>query len=219
MFNCYTHITLHVTQVFANCTHYTSYSLLNIVHVIVCFLVWPTKFAITLSFFVQNIFCVWELKGRLFENLNFGKTGFKTCVLEKHFISYSCILFIIFNALRSFFKNQVIFSKMLFFQNFNWFNLFFDQLKLHLKFFVSLCLFRSIETDFWSIKTRELGFKKKKSDLTRSNHFFKKFSNLFLSLRLGKSPQRIFCHFSPNFLQGFSLPKPVCLYYPSFCIV
>ena len=25
------------------------------------------------------------------ENLNFGKTGFKTCVLEKHFISYSCI--------------------------------------------------------------------------------------------------------------------------------
>ena len=156
---CYSHITSHVSQVFASFTHYTSYSLLNIVHVIVCVsrsnqpslqLLWV--------FFVQNIFCVWELKGRLFENLNFGKTGFKTYVLEKHFISYSCILFIIFNALRSFFKNQVIFSKMLFFQNFNWSRLFFDQLKLHLKFFVSLCLFRSIETDFWSIKTRESGF-------------------------------------------------------------
>ena len=54
------------------------------------------------------------------ENLNFGKTGFQTCVLEKHLISYSCILFSIFITLRSFFlKNQVIFSKMLFFQIFN----------------------------------------------------------------------------------------------------
>ena len=47
----------------------------------------------------------------MFENLNFGKTGFKTCVLEKHFISYSCILFQIFNALRSFFKNRFILKK------------------------------------------------------------------------------------------------------------
>ena len=29
----YLHITLHVSQVFASCTHYTSYSLLNFVHV------------------------------------------------------------------------------------------------------------------------------------------------------------------------------------------
>ena len=152
VFNCYTQITSHVTQAFASCTHYTSYSLLNIVHVIVCVsqsdqpslqLLWV--------FFVQNTFCVWEFKGKMFENLNFEKTGFKTYVLEKHFISYSCILFIIFNALRSFFKNQVIFSKMMFFQNFNLSNLFFDQSKLRLKFFVSLCLFRSI-------KTRESGF-------------------------------------------------------------
>ena len=34
--DCYSHITSHVSQVFASCTHYTSYSLLNIVHVIVC---------------------------------------------------------------------------------------------------------------------------------------------------------------------------------------
>ena len=32
----YFHITTHVSQVFASCTHYTCYSLLNSVHVIVC---------------------------------------------------------------------------------------------------------------------------------------------------------------------------------------
>ena len=35
----YLHITSHVFQAFANCTHYTSYSLLNLVHYIVCDLV------------------------------------------------------------------------------------------------------------------------------------------------------------------------------------
>ena len=35
----YSHITSHVSQVFASCTHYTSYFLLNFVHVIVCDLV------------------------------------------------------------------------------------------------------------------------------------------------------------------------------------
>ena len=32
----YLYITSHVSQVFASCTHYTSYSMLNFVHVIVC---------------------------------------------------------------------------------------------------------------------------------------------------------------------------------------
>ena len=158
VFNCYTHITSHVTQAFASCAHYTSYSLLNIVHVIMCVSRSDQLDLQLLWVFVQNIFCVWEFKWRMFENLNFGKTRFQTCVLKKHFISYSCILFIIFNVLRSFFKNQVIFSKMLFFQIFDWSNLFFDQSKLHLKFFVSLCLFQSIETVFQSIETRESSF-------------------------------------------------------------
>ena len=34
--DCYSHITSHVSQAFASCTHYTSYSLLNLVHYIVC---------------------------------------------------------------------------------------------------------------------------------------------------------------------------------------
>ena len=94
--------------------------------------------------------------------------------------------------------------------------------------------FRSIEISFkifcelmsvsinrnWFLINRKLYMSFfKNSNLTCSNNFFKTFQNFFLSLRLGKAPQRFSCHFPPNFLQSFSLPKPVCLYYPSFCIV
>ena len=37
--NYYLHITSHVSQAFTSCTHYTCYSLLNLVHDIVCDLV------------------------------------------------------------------------------------------------------------------------------------------------------------------------------------
>ena len=131
---CYSHITSHVSQVFARFTHYTSYSLLNIVHIIVCVFRSNQPSLQILWVLMQNIFGVWEFKGGMFlKFLIFGKTRFKTCVLEKHFISYSCILFLIFNTLRSFFKNQVIFKKIIFFQNFDWSNLFFHQSKLLLK--------------------------------------------------------------------------------------
>ena len=116
------HISPHMyLKFFASFTYYTSYSLLNIVHVIVCVSRFDQPSLQLLWVLVQNIFYVWEFKGRMFENVNFGKNGFKTCVLEKNSISYSCILFIIFNVLRRFFKNHVIFSKILFF----------DQSKLH----------------------------------------------------------------------------------------
>ena len=114
------HISPHMyLKFFANFTHYISYYLLNIVDVIMCVSQFDQPNLQLLWVLVQNIFCGWEFKGWMLENLKFGKTGFKTFVLEKHFISYSCILFVIFNALRSFFffflKNQVIFSKILFF--------------------------------------------------------------------------------------------------------
>ena len=139
------HISPHMyLKLFTSFTHYTSYSLLNIVHVIVCVFGLTNQVCEYFEFIYKTDLML-ENWWRMFENLNFGKTGFKTCVLEKHFISFLCILLIIFNALMSFFKNQVIFSKKLFFQNFNWSNLFFDQSKLHLKFYVSFCLFQSIE--------------------------------------------------------------------------
>ena len=52
----YSHITSHVSQAFASCTHYTSYSLLNIVYVIVCIYGLTNHvFAITLNY-VQTKF-------------------------------------------------------------------------------------------------------------------------------------------------------------------
>ena len=89
--------------------------------------------------------CVWSLRisGKLFENFNFGKIGSKTCVFEKHFISYSCIFSIKYYALRSFCIKLLCFSKNWFFQNFGRSKLFLDQSKLQLKFwFGSMCLDR-----------------------------------------------------------------------------
>ena len=77
VFNCYTHITSHVSQVFASCTHYTSYYLLNIVHIIVCVSRSDQPSLQLLWAFVQNIFCVWELKGECLKILNLGKLGLK----------------------------------------------------------------------------------------------------------------------------------------------
>ena len=110
------HISPHMyLKFFASFTHYTSHSLLKIVHVIVCVSRSDQPSLQLLWVLVQNIFCVWECKGRMFENLNFGKTGFNTCVLEKRSISYSWILFIIFNALRIFFKKPGYFFQKFYF--------------------------------------------------------------------------------------------------------
>ena len=109
----YSHITSHVSQAFASCTHNTSYSLLNIVHIIVC--------VYGLTNHVWKIFwvlCKSDLllkkKGRLFKILNSWKIGFKPCVLEKHFISYSCIFISYIQCVEKVFKNQVIFLKSYF---------------------------------------------------------------------------------------------------------
>ena len=158
--NCYN--TYHLTcnsSLSASCTHYTIYFLLNIVHVIVCvFRSDQPSLKLLWVLFVQNIFCVWVFKGRMVENINFGKTWFKTCVLEKHFISYSCIFISYIQCFEVYFQKSGYFSKKMFFQIFNWSNLFFDQLKYFLKILVSLCLVRLIEPVFRSIEHRESGF-------------------------------------------------------------
>ena len=131
--DCYSHITSHVSQAFASCTHYPSYSLLNLVHYIVC------DFVVSIQdwkFLDFNAKCVWSLRFKeiLIENLIFGRSGFNTSVFEKHFISYSCILFIIYCTLRSFCIKMLCFSKICFFQNFDRSNLFLHRSKLRLKF-------------------------------------------------------------------------------------
>ena len=55
----YSHITSQVTQAFTSCTHYTSYSLLNFVHVIVCDFVLAIQ---DWKFLKFNANCVWSLR-------------------------------------------------------------------------------------------------------------------------------------------------------------
>ena len=167
--NCYLHITSHVSQAFASCTHNTSYSLLNIVHIIVCAYgltnqVWNYfEYCLCKKYFVVEF-----LKGEWLKILILGKIGLKL-VFRKSISSHTyAFIFLIFDALRCVFKNQVIFSKKMVFQIFDWSNLFFDQSKFLLKSFVSFCLFRLIETFFQSIEYRESGFLKMDFDFFKN---------------------------------------------------
>ena len=71
----------------------------------------------------------------MLENLNFGKTGFKTCVFEKLCISYSCILLIFFNVWRNLCKNLAIFFKTVFFLDFRLIEAIFRSIQIDSKFF------------------------------------------------------------------------------------
>ena len=142
---------------------------------------------------------------RMFENLNFGKTGFKTYVFEKLCISYSCILFIIFNALRSLCTKLVCFSKLCFFQNFDRSRLFFNQSKLRLKIQVSLCLFRSIEPKI--LINRKLYETFLKLVFQMSQTIFQKVFNFSLSIRLGQGTISSFLSFFIILFARFSSHK------------
>ena len=81
VFNCYTHITSLVSQAFASCTHYTNYSLLNIVHVIVRVFGLTNQVCKYFEFLCETILMLENL-GKMLENLNFEKIGFKTLFLK-----------------------------------------------------------------------------------------------------------------------------------------
>ena len=61
---------------------------------------WFDQPSLKIPWIICNTYLMLENLRRMFENLNFGKTGFKTCGFEKLCISYSCILLIFFNAWR-----------------------------------------------------------------------------------------------------------------------
>jgi len=133
VFNCYTHITSHVSQAFVSCIHYTSYSLLNIVHVTVCVFGLTNQVCKYFEFLCKTDLMLKNL-WRMFDNLNFGKTGFKTLFLKyisSHTHAFCSSILMLWGV-----------SKMClcYFQN-----VFF------LKNFVSLYLFRLIQSVFRSI--------------------------------------------------------------------
>ena len=121
-------------------------------------LVWLTKFE-NFLYFMQNVLEAWEFKENWLNILILGKLGSKQVFFEKHFISYSCILFTKFNALRSFCNILLCFSKILFPENFglalcisinrNWFSI---NQKCNENFLAWFYVFRWIETNFRSIE-------------------------------------------------------------------
>ena len=122
------------------------------------------------------------------EDLNFGKNKFKTCVFEKNFISYSCILFIKFNALRSFCIKLLCFSKNCVFQIFDQSNLFLDRSKMRLKFWfepnlLDRCWINwkwfSIDRIYFSINRKSYREFFKTYVFHVFIHYFKKFQTLF----------------------------------------
>ena len=136
--------------------------------------------------------------------------------MEEYFISYSCIFISYIQCFEVSFQKSGYFSKKLFFQNFDWSNLIFDQSKSCLKKF-SEPLPGSIDRTCFSINRTSRFRYFKNSSLTDSNIFFKSFFKLFSLFPTWQGSTKFFCRFLPKFLQGFPPSRPVRPFYPSFC--
>ena len=157
------HISPHMYLKFL--LHYTSHSLLNYVHVIVCFFfVWPTKFENTLSF-MQNVFNAWEFNRKDWkyqclenwvQNLCFWKTFH--LILMHYFHQIQCF--------EEFLHKIALIFQIFFFLEFWSIEPIFQSIKIAIKnfdqpLFVSIDAqlildqskhFQSIEPNFWSIE-------------------------------------------------------------------
>ena len=136
MIDCYTHITSHVTQIIVLVAHTTQVTPCKILYMLLCVSfgltnqVWNYfEYCLCKTYFVFEI-----LKGEWLKILILGKLGLKLMFWKSISSHTHAFFFLIFNALKSVFKNQVIFSKKMFFQIFDWSKLFFDQSKFLLKF-------------------------------------------------------------------------------------
>ena len=131
--DCYSHITSHVSQAFVSCTHNTSYSLLNIVHVIMC------VFGLTNQVWkILWVLCKTDLllkKREIVWYLNFWENWVLNLGFVK-IISSHTHAFFFFNALRKGYIKFFWFSKIHFFYNFDQSSLFFDQSNIMNKVFL-----------------------------------------------------------------------------------
>ena len=112
--DCYSHITSYVSQAFASCTHYTSYSLLNIVHVIVC-VYGLTNQVLQILWILCKIKLLLEYLWRMQEILFLGNLGLKFLFLKitsshTHAFCSSCQCFELF--LNVFSKTVFFFLKL-----------------------------------------------------------------------------------------------------------
>lgn len=223
--DCYSHITSHVSQAFASCTHYTSYSLLNIVHVIVC-VYGLTNQVLQILWLLCKINLLLENLWRMQEILFLGNLGLKFLFWKSyhhilmHFCSYISMLWV----------NSKCFSKTVFFSSkfgkplpnsidpfcfsidrkflnlierasvcFDRSKLFFDRSNLfQIVFIESLSV--SIDWGCFSIDRNSWNMFFKKVRLSFSKGLFFKSFSTFLSLRVG---YRLHHQFFVVFLQDF----------------
>ena len=127
----------------------------------------------------------------MIENLIFGKTEFKTSVFEKHFISYLCILFIKYYALRSFCIKLLCFSKNWFFPEFRSIESVSQPIEIAIKNLVWFCVFWLVldrcwinRRHFWSIKPNFRSIENRIESFLKTLSFtcsslFQKISKLF----------------------------------------
>ena len=133
--NCYSHITSHVSQVFGSSTHYTSYSLLNIVHVIVCVFGLTNQVCKYFEFFCKTDLMLENL-WRMYEILSLGKLGLKLLFLKNitshthAFCSSISMLWGVSKMCLWFFQNCVFPKKIFVPLCFDWSNLFFWSIKI-----------------------------------------------------------------------------------------
>ena len=115
--DCYSHITSHVSQAFTSCTHYTSYSLLNFVHVIVC-VYGLTNQVLQILWILYKINLLLENLWRMQEILILGNLDLNSCFWKSyhhilmHFVhQFQC--FEVFLKCVLFFFKTVFFSQNL----------------------------------------------------------------------------------------------------------
>ena len=167
------------------------------------FLVWPTKFEKYFEFYAQLICCLKKKKGDCLKSKFLGELGFKSWVCENHFISYSCIFFIIFQCFKERLHKILLIFKNSFFLQFWLIEFVFRAIEIAIKNF-SESLSISIDRNcFWINRISWIRFFKIQC-LTRSKHFFKSFFSTFLSLSdSAKQNHPIFVVFLRKFCKVF----------------
>ena len=134
-----------------------------------------------------------------------GKLGLTPCFWKSyhHILMHSVHQFQCFEMFQKKFFQKLCFSLKFVWASvcFDWSTLFFDQSKLFWNCFkiFNESLSVSINRNSW------IRFLKNQIWLVQTN-FFKTFINFFLSLRLGKAPQRSFLSFSSKSLARFLSP-------------
>ena len=153
---------------------------------------------------------MFEILREWIENLNFGRSRLNSSVFEKLFISYSCIRFIKFNALKSFRIILLCFSKNWFFPEFRPIEIATKNVCKSLSVSIGARLvldqlkhFQPIKSVFQSIENRVENFLKNSQVSCAQTYFFKSFSTFSLSIWLDQGSNPIFCHFPPLFCKVF----------------